>query len=83
MSEIQPNDAWGHVSYVIQACLGLWLALLGPMARPNSPTGGLSLPPASHPPLPSTPPPPIHPFPITRHQWWEAGGRLNPQLQWF
>ena len=48
----------GDVSYAIQACLGQWLAFLGPIASPNSPNRGLSPPPASHPPLP----PPTHPL---------------------
>ena len=40
------------ISYAIQACLGLWLALLGLIASSNSPNGGFKLPLASHPPLP-------------------------------
>ena len=43
------------VSYAIQACLGLWLALLGPIASPNSPNGRFNPPPASHPSPPPTP----------------------------
>ena len=46
---------WGDVSYAIKACLGLWLALLGPMASPNVPNGSFNLPLASH--LPPPPPP--------------------------
>ena len=46
------NSVMGDVSYDIQACLGLWLVLVGPMASPNSPNGGFNLPPASHPPTP-------------------------------
>ena len=47
-SEIHPSD--GQTSYAIQARLGLWLVLLGPIARTNSSNGGFNLPPASHPP---------------------------------
>ena len=32
----------GDVSYAIQTCLGLWLALLGLITSPNSPNGGLA-----------------------------------------
>ena len=39
------------------------VALLGLIASPNSPNGGLNLPPAAHP-----PPPPTHPSPIMCHQ---------------
>ena len=52
------------VLYALQACLGLWLALLGPIANPNSPNWRFNLPLASHPrypPPPSNPPPPTHP----------------------
>ena len=40
-----------------QSCLGLWLALVGHIATPNSPVGGFNPTPASHPPPshPSTP----------------------------
>ena len=41
----------------LQSCLGLWLALLGLIATPNSPVGWCNPPPASHPPPPPTPPP--------------------------
>ena len=57
-SEIHPSDRDRSIN-TIQACLGLWLALPGPIANPNGPNGGFNLPPASH------PPPPIHPLPIT------------------
>ena len=42
-----------------QSCLGLWLALLGHIATPNSPVGGFNPPPAFHPP-PSHPPNPLY-----------------------
>ena len=45
----------------LQLCLGLWLALLGLIATPNSPVGRCPPPPASHPPL--HPPHPLHPPP--------------------
>ena len=45
----------------LQSCLGLWLALLGLVATPNSPIGRYNLLPASHP-LPST-----HPTPLPSH----------------
>ena len=45
-------QGWGDVSYAIQVCLSLWLALVGPIASPNSPNGGFNPPPASHPPPP-------------------------------
>ena len=32
--------------------MGLWLALLGLIASPNSPNRGFNLPPADHPPRP-------------------------------
>ena len=45
----------------LQSCLGLWLALLGLIATPNSPVGRCNPPPASHPPHPpSHPPAPLH-----------------------
>ena len=44
----------------LQSCLGLWLALLGLIATPNSPVGQCNPPPASHPPPP--PIPPAHPL---------------------
>ena len=59
--EIHPSDG-GDVYYAIQACLGLWLALLGLIASPNGPNGWFGPPPASHPPPPPTP--------ITCHQWY-------------
>ena len=49
--------------YAIQACLGLWLALLGLMASPSGPYGWFSPPPASHPPPPPAPPPSHLPTP--------------------
>ena len=58
----------GDVYYAIQACLGLWLALLALIASPNGPYGWFSSPPASHPPPPPAPPPPTRPPPITYHQ---------------
>ena len=69
-SSLRQWDPWGRymegmvlkftpemedVSYAIQACLGLWLALLGPIASPNNPNGRFNRPPASHPPHPPTP----------------------------
>ena len=39
----------------LQSCLGLWLALLGLIATPNSPIGKCNPPPASHLPPPPTP----------------------------
>ena len=38
-----------------QACLGLWLALLGLIVSPNSPNGGFNPLPAAHPLLPPIP----------------------------
>ena len=61
---------WGDISYAIQACLGLWLALLGPIASPNSRNGEFNLPLASHLPPPPTLPPPAHPPPIIYHQYY-------------
>ena len=46
----------------LQSCLGLWLALLGLIATPNSLIGRYNPPPASHPPPPPTSHPP-HPSP--------------------
>ena len=37
--EIHPNDRETFIN-TIQACLGLWLALLEPIASPNSLNGG-------------------------------------------
>ena len=68
-SEIHPSD--GDVSYAIQACLSLWLALLGPIASPNSLNGGFNPSPASH--SPPSPAPPTHSPPITCHQWYYSG----------
>ena len=51
-----------------QACQGLWLALLGLIATPNSPIGRNNPPPASHPPPPPTPP--THPTPYTCNPWY-------------
>ena len=65
-SETSPQW-WGDVSYAIQACLGLCLALLGPVASPNSPNGRFNSPLDFHP-LPPPAPLPSHPPPITRHQ---------------
>ena len=64
-SEIHSRDRETSISYAIQACLCLWLALLGPIASPNSPNGWFNLPPASHPP------------PITCHQWYYIGFSSN------
>ena len=54
-SEIHPND--GDIYYAIQACLGVWLILLGPTDSPNSPNGGFN-----------PTPPPAPPTPIRCHQ---------------
>ena len=52
----------------LQLCLGLWLALLGLIATPNSPIGWCNPPPASHPPPPPTYP--LHPpIPYTCNSW--------------
>ena len=48
----------------LQSCLSLWLALLGLIATPNSPTGWYNLPLASHPPLPPTSPSSHPPTPL-------------------
>ena len=56
----------GDVSYTIQPCLGLCLALLGLIASPNSPNRGFSLPPASQP----TPPPIPYNVPSVILQWF-------------
>ena len=37
--EIHPRDRETSI-YTIQTCLGLWLAILGPIASPSSPNGG-------------------------------------------
>ena len=49
--EIHPSNRETSIN-AIQACLGLWLALLEPIASPNSPNGRFNPPPASHPPTP-------------------------------
>ena len=64
-SEIHPW--WGDVSYAIEACLGIWLALLGLIASLNTPNRGFNPPLASHPSPPACPPP------ITCHQWYYTG----------
>ena len=69
-----------HLSYremSIQACLGLWLALLAPRASPNSPNGEFNLPPASHPPPPPASPPSCTPTPynvlsVILHWFWKV-----------
>ena len=53
----------------LQSCLGLWLALLGLIATPNSPVGRCNPPPASHPPHP----PPTRPPPYTCNPWYYSG----------
>ena len=70
-------QCWVDVSYAIQACLGLWLALQGPIAKPNSPNGGFNPPLAYHSPPPPTPLPSAYPPPITRHQWYYSGFEKN------
>ena len=57
----------------LRSCLGLWLALLGLIATPNSPVGRCNPPPASHPPHPPPPPPTTHPPPYTRNPWYYSG----------
>ena len=64
----------GDVSFAIQACLDLWLALLGLKASPNSSNGGFNSPLASHSP-PSPTPPSSHPptpynMPSVMLQWF-------------
>ena len=66
--EIHPRDRETSIN-TIQACLGLWLELLGPIASPNSPNR-FNLPPASHPPPLPTPLPLTCPPPIMCHQWY-------------
>ena len=66
--EIHPRDRETSIN-AIQACLGLWLELLGPIGSPNSPNR-FNLPPASHPPPPPTPLPLTCPPPIMCHQWY-------------
>ena len=64
-SDIHP--CVGETSFkALQSCLGLWLALLGPIATPNSPIGRCNPPPASHSSLPTTPPPPTPAHPLIR-----------------
>ena len=46
--EIYPRDREMSIN-AIQTCVGLWLALLGPIASPNSPNRGFSPSPASSP----------------------------------
>ena len=53
----------------IQVCLGLWLALLGPIASPNSPNRGFNPPPAFHLPLPLLPTQPYN-VPSVISQWF-------------
>ena len=52
------SDIYPYVSKaslkVLQVCLGLWLVVLGLIATPNNPIGRYNLPPASHPPTPTT-----------------------------
>ena len=57
-SEIHPSMlVMGDISHAIQACLGLWLVLLGPIASPNSPNGSrLRLPTRPYPLPPAYPP---------------------------
>ena len=62
-SEIHPGDRETSITYAIQACFVLWLALVGPIASPSSPNGRFNSPPASHPPPPSAPPPSCLPNP--------------------
>ena len=57
---------WGDISYVIQTCLGLWLALLGPIV----PMEGLTH--LRFPTHPLHPPFPLPP-PITCHQLYYSG----------
>ena len=70
--EIHHSDRETSIN-AIQACLDLWLALLGPIASSNSPNGGFNPPPAFHP--PPSPAPPACPPPtcITCHQWYYSG----------
>ena len=75
-SEILPSDRETSVN-AIQACLGLWLALLGPIASPNGSKRRFNPPPASHPPL-HLPLPSHPPTPITCHQWYYSKVAQNP-----
>ena len=68
-SDIHPCVSETSVK-VLQSCLGLWPALHGLIATPNSPIGGFNPPPASHPP---TPPPPGRPSPYTGNLWYYSG----------
>ena len=69
---VYPNDRETSVD-AIQPCLGLWLALLGPIASPNSPNRDFTPPPASCIPPQPTPSPLAHPPSITCHQWYYSG----------
>ena len=64
----------------LQSCLGLWLALLGLIATPNSPIGRYNRPLASHPPPPPTPPP-LPPTPYTCSPWYYSGCKKVAQIQ--
>ena len=67
-SDIHP--CFGETSLKsLQSCLGLWLALLGLIASPNSPIGRCNPPPAYHPPHH----PPTHPPPYTCNPWYYSG----------
>ena len=84
-SDIHP--CYGETSLkALQSCLGLWPVLLGLIATPGGPNGGVSPHQASHPPLPPTPPapsthpfhpplPPTHPLPppYTCNPWYHSG----------
>ena len=63
--EIHPRDRETSIN-AIQACSGLWLALLAPIASPNSANRRFSPSPASHLPFP-------HPSSIMCHQWYYSG----------
>ena len=66
------SSDWGDISYAIQTYLGIWLALLGPIASQNYPKGEFNPPLASHSPLHL--PFPYHPpNPIVRDQWYYSG----------
>ena len=61
---VQFTPGIGRLSInTIQTCLGLWLALLGPIASPNNPKKGFNPPLASHPFPPPTQPPSHPPTP--------------------
>ena len=57
----------------LQACLGLWLVVLGLIATPNSPIRKYNPPSASHSSSPPTPPPPTCPPPCTCNPWYYSG----------